>query len=220
MRPGGLGVPLRAEEALLVQDSRLRADPSRWAAAVRELLAALSAGEPAPLSGKRPRVLLAGSPIIYPNVKVPSLLEESGAVVVGESFCGRSEVLLGGGDALAPGDGGAQPAPAGPARDPFAEMARRLQARCACGLGGRPAGGWEAVLASARAFGADGVVVHVLKGCAPFHADAGRLAAALRASGWAALVLETDHGAEDAEGLRTRVETFVRIMEAKQEALT
>jgi len=196
---------LLAEEALLVQDSRLRADPLRWAEAVRALLVELSAQPSAPLA-HAPRVLLAGSPIIYPNTKVPRLLEESGAVVAGEAFCGRSEVLLAATSAPANGD-------------PCAEMARRLQARCACGLGGRPAGGWDAVLRSAEAFGADGVVVHVLKGCAPFHADAARLAAALRAAGRPALVLETDHGSEDVEGLRTRVETFVRMMEARKEAL-
>ena len=191
--------PMSGCEAMLIADAYGYGDIAGWTAACEELCAALPAERTRSSGDRRPRLLLAGSPIIWPNFKVPSLVENTGGVVVGDDFCSRASRL-------------AWPdVPPGSLRDMLEGLARRALEPCTCGMTPSAGARSRALLALVRELDADGVVCHYLRGCAPIAATQGPVVSALRGAGVPTLTLETEAGEEDIEGLRTRIEAFIEM---------
>jgi benzoyl-CoA reductase/2-hydroxyglutaryl-CoA dehydratase subunit BcrC/BadD/HgdB len=191
--------PISGCEAMLVADCYGYGDLAGWTAACEALATALADESPGEPAASRPRVVLTGSPVIWPNFKVPSLVEDTGGVVVADDFCSRSSRLAF--PDLQPGSIG----------DMLAGLARRAIEPCTCGTIPRTEARAQALPAQVRRLDADGVVCHYLRGCAPIAATQGAVVRALREAGVPALTVETDAGQEDIEGLRTRIEAFVEM---------
>ncbi len=192
---------ISGSEAMLVADALYYGDVAGWTAACRRLADAL-ARAPRESRPARPRVLLTGAPIIWPNDKLPRLIEQAGADIVCEEFCSRLNVLYENG------------APRGRLREMLLWLARRAVERCACTFS-LPVGRRVALVRRALSdFEVSGVVYHILRGCAPAAVQAAPLARALREAGVPVLELETDYSAEDVEPLRTRIESFVGMLQA------
>jgi len=192
--------PLSGCEAMLIADTYAYGDLPGWTEACEALVGELE--QIAPSSPPRPRLLLAGSPMIWPNFKVPELVEETGGLIVGDDFCSRASRLE------APD---VQPAPL---RDMLRALAVRALEPCTCGVLGQR-NERERVVAQARALDADGVVCHYLRGCAPVAANQAALLRALREAGVPALTIETDAGEGDVERLRTRIEAFIELLNTR-----
>jgi len=198
------GSPLSGCEAMLIADAYGYGDITGWTAACEELCAALSTEATRSSADRRPRLLLSGSPIIWPNFKVPFLVETTGGLVVGDDFCSRASRL-------------AWPdVPPGSLRGMLEGLARRAVEPCTCGMTPSAGARSRALLALVRELDADGVVCHYLRGCAPIAATQGSVVSALRAAGVPTLTLETEAGQEDIEGLRTRIEAFIEMTRSRQ----
>ncbi|MDR3076405.1 MAG: 2-hydroxyacyl-CoA dehydratase family protein [Synergistaceae bacterium] len=150
------------------------------------------------------RVFLAGSPIFFPNLKLPLLAEEAGLSVVADDLCSSERVIPG---AVTFGD-----------ESEFGMMealAERYHQACLCPtfidndrrvnniLGRRP----EAYF--------DGVVFHVLKGCHPYDIESSGLEAELKSRGLRFIRLETDYASEDDRNLFARLEAFRNTLGAR-----
>jgi len=195
--------PLSGCEAMLIADTYGYGDIEGWTAACEQLAASLAAAEPPAWLGRAeplPRIALSGSPAIWPDYKVPYLVESSGGVVVGDDFCSRRSRLR------------APDVTPGSLRDMLSALARRAVEPCTCGTIAKASVRRQALLRLIGDLDADGVICHYLRGCVPVAAGEAAVASALRDAGVPSLTIETDASQEDIEGLRTRIEAFVETL--------
>ncbi len=188
---------LRGSEAMLVAQTLGLVHPDAWTQAVRDLTAPAHTRRAGagPASAPASRLLLTGSPVLWPNLKVPQLVEQADGDIVAEDFCSRMAVLY-------------EDRPP-PERDLMQYLARRQTSPCACGSSGP-----ERLALVARLvhdFAVTGIIIHALKGCAPVAMDVAATRRLAAERGLPVLEIETDYGREDIEPLRTRLETFVHV---------
>jgi len=185
---------------VVLQSSYAFYAPEEWLARADALLAEVRAYEPV-RERLRPRLVLTGAPVLWPNLKPLNLLEECGADVVADTLCsgvqglydpvvvderGRSALLR----ALAQRYVFASPCPC------FVSGAKRL----------------DRILDLVERHAADGVVHHGLRLCQLFDMEAHRLSAVLRDRKIAFLNLRTDYSLEDTEQIRVRLEAFLETI--------
>jgi benzoyl-CoA reductase/2-hydroxyglutaryl-CoA dehydratase subunit BcrC/BadD/HgdB len=154
------------------------------------------------ITQKGPRIFLAGSPMFFPNLKMPLVLEEAGLVVVMDDLC-SSERLF----------------PGAVFYDDLSEhgllkaLAQRYHQGCLCPTFADNDRRVNNIIAPAHKKLYEGVVFHVLKGCHPFDLESLSLEAKLKEEGLKFLKLETDFTAEDSQPLLTRLEAFRSSLE-------
>jgi benzoyl-CoA reductase/2-hydroxyglutaryl-CoA dehydratase subunit BcrC/BadD/HgdB len=161
--------------------------------------AALRAG-PEPL-----RLVLTGSPVLFPDLSLLELVEGSGrACVVADLICSGSERLhhphvvdewtVGG---LLRG----------------AADRTLLPCACPCFVDGEDR--IDRLLEICRQAGAHGVIHHTLRLCQPFDLELPRLAAALRGHGVPLLDLHAEPGGESTAPTQNRLEAFLEMLGSK-----
>ena len=151
-----------------------------------------------------PRIMLAGCPILMPNWKVASVIEESGAVIVCDEICTglmdfydlveveewtMGEMLI----ALAE---------------------RYLMMGCAIFTPNKAR--IDRILRLIKDFKVEGVIYFVLQACHPYNMEFDGVKEALNKIDIPMLKIETDYSQEDIEQLRTRVEAFLEMIEARR----
>jgi benzoyl-CoA reductase/2-hydroxyglutaryl-CoA dehydratase subunit BcrC/BadD/HgdB len=132
-----------------------------------------------------------------PNWKVPAIVEQGGAVVVGEESCvgerGQRNLVDATGDTLD-------------------ELMDRLVDRyfqIDCAIYTPNPERRQHTLAMQRSLHADGVIHYALQFCTPYQMEAFSLERHLEGENVPVLRIDTDYGAEDVGQLRTRIEAFV-----------
>jgi len=152
-----------------------------------------------------PRILLAGSPPIFPNWKVPSLLEEMGAVIVADESCMGSRYLYD---------------PVGTTEKSVTDMMVAIAARylmpCVCPSFAPNEDRLYRLLQMVDEFDINGIVYHVLKGCVIYDFELIRVEKVMKERNIPVLRIETDYSPEDIEQLRTRIEAFVEMLGRKK----
>jgi benzoyl-CoA reductase/2-hydroxyglutaryl-CoA dehydratase subunit BcrC/BadD/HgdB len=81
---------ITGRDAMLVTQALFYDDIERWTNKTEELCNELErypAQGQAVCDPETPRIMLAGSPIIWPNWKILNLIEESGAIIICDEFC-------------------------------------------------------------------------------------------------------------------------------------
>lgn len=153
----------------------------------------------------RPRLLLAGSPSIFPHWKIPLLADEMGADIVVDESCVGDRLLY---DTVARAER---------TLDSMIEgIAARYLAPCVCPVFTPNEDRLRRLIELADEFTVDGVIYHVLKGCIPYDFELGRVEKMFRERGTPVLRIETDYTPEDVEQLRTRIEAFIEMFAGKK----
>lgn len=154
----------------------------------------------------RPRILIAGSPAVFPNLKIPSLVEEMGGLVVCDESCAGDRLLYD---------------PVGPAeknlKTQIAALGSRYMAPCICPSFTPNDDRLIVLKRMVRDFSVDGILYHVLKGCVVYDFEVHRVERAFKDQGVALLRIETDYNPEDVEQLRTRIEAFLEMLKTRQQ---
>ncbi|MGD9160417.1 MAG: 2-hydroxyacyl-CoA dehydratase family protein [Desulfobacteraceae bacterium] len=148
-----------------------------------------------------PRILIAGSPSIFPNMKIASLVEEMGGIVVYDESCTGDRYLY---DPVGNID-----------NSPGAQMtglASRYMAPCVCPSFAPNEDRVRIIQRIADSYSVDGTLYHVLKGCISYDFEVLRLEKTLKTEGIPMLRIETDYNPEDVEQLRTRIEAFIEML--------
>ncbi len=145
-----------------------------------------------------PRVLISGSPMAIPNWKLHSLIEGSGAVVVGEESCVGERNFR---DLLDENFSSVDEA--------LHKMAARyLQIDCACFTPNDER--LENIQAMVDKLKANGVIHYALQFCTPYMMEAYKVEKVLTKT--PLMRLETDYSMEDVAQLKTRIEAFMEIL--------
>ncbi len=191
--------PISGLDVLLVNQIAFIDDPTRFTAAVNELcdeLEARAASSVGVASDKTPRVIISGCPMAIPNWKLPSIIETSNIVIVGEETCTgerntRNQVLV-----------------QGDSTEELVEalVDRYFQVDCAIFSPNEDRFGHIAEMV--KKYNADGVIQYTLQCCQPYGHESMANERKLEAMGIPALCIETDYSQEDMGQLKTRVEAF------------
>lgn len=199
--------PISGRQAAAVINSYAYAPVGEWTAALARLNIELSAGGgPRGKGGSgRPRIYLAGSPVVFPNMKVPELVEEMGGVVVADESCAGDRYLYD---------------PVGATErtltDQITALASRYMAPCVCPSFAPNQDRLFVMKRNLRDYAVDGVLYHVLKGCVVYDFEVARVERMLKELGIPMIRVETDYHPEDVEQLRTRVEAFVEMLKSRR----
>jgi len=151
------------------------------------------------------RVLYTGSPVIFPHLKVPLLIEENGALVVGDESCAASRLLH---DAIAFGEPGLY--------DMLPALADRYLKPCTCPCLTPNTDRMRRIAELVRNTGAEGVVYQSFSGCVPYEQENRAVAKQLDEAGVPMLYLETDFSPEDVGQLSTRIEAFLESIKNRR----
>lgn len=195
--------PISGLDALMVTQVGFYDDPARFSEKVNELCDELeervkNGQGAAPASAKR--IVLTGSPMAIPNWKLPSIVEQSGAVVVAEELCTGSrffENLVD--EDAADLDGMIQ-----------ALAKRYLKTNCACFTPNQ--GRMDDIVRLASDHQTDGVIDYALQFCGLYTTESHLVAQAMKQAGLPLLQMVTDYSAEDTAQLSTRVQAFLEML--------
>jgi benzoyl-CoA reductase/2-hydroxyglutaryl-CoA dehydratase subunit BcrC/BadD/HgdB len=171
--------------------------PEAWAGAAERVID--SPGDPVP--GGR-KIFLAGSPIFFPNFKVPFLIEEAGLNVVSDDLCSSERIFPGAASYTDSSEYGLVSA-----------LSERYHQGCICPTFIDNDRRVNNIIGQMRGSGFLGVAFHVLKGCHPYDLESFGVEFRLKERGLKFIRLETDYSAEDDRTLSTRLEAFRRTME-------
>ncbi len=179
----------------------LAGDAKAWTEQVLHLLPVLE--EHPPLTGAR--VFLAGSPIFFPNLKMPLLIEEAGMHIAGDELCSSERIM------------------AGPAlgKDRSEEgllraLAEQHHLGCTCPTFTDNSRRFNNLLETLRQRKIQGVIYHVLKGCHPYDMESYRYEKAIKDQGFQFIRIETDCSREDGKNLLVRLEAFRDLLHKKE----
>lgn len=196
------------KDAFLVTNAFFFDDIERWTAAVEKLNEELKQRQQEGFQAaqrKAPRILFTGSPPIFPNLKLPLLIEEAGGVVVADETCSANRMLY---DMTAVDEWRVN--------DMVDSLADRYLKPCTCPIFTRNDDRQRRLLELANSFNADGVVYQSFAGCQVYEMEQRSIADALNEKGIPMLYVETDYSPDDMGQLSTRIEAFIESIKARK----
>lgn len=200
---------VRGSEVMYALNSFLYTNPVEWEIATRAFIEEIEEREANARIPKRqkPRVFIAGSPISFPNFKVPLMVEELGAQIVGDESCLSGRLLY----------------------DPVVNMdfsktsiirslAARYIAACTCPVFDNLEDRLASLQTRLDNSGAEGIIYHVLRGCVPYDFELAAVEKWAEEQDVPLLRVETDFSTEDVEQIKIRFEAFVEMINQRRRA--
>ena len=196
--------PIHGLDVLLINQLSFFDDPVRFAAQVNALCDELDIRVKegfgvAPIDA--PRILVTGTPQPLPAWKLHALIEQAGAVVVGEETCTGERYYK---DVIEPADN---------VSDMLANIAKRpLKVNCACFTPNL--GRMEDITRMAENLKADAVIDFTLQFCQPYGVESYFVGKEMEKQEIPFLRLESDFSEEDQGQLLTRIEALIEMIRA------
>ncbi len=144
-----------------------------------------------------PGVFLTGAPVVFPNLKLLSLVEKAGMSVAADDLCSSERIFPGGACYDDTSEQGLMKA-----------LAHRYHKACICPTYADNDHRLKGILNTLQNHDINGVIYHVLKGCHPYDIESYSLEKELKERGYKFIKIETDYVEEDSQGLLTRLEAF------------
>lgn len=206
---------IMGRDAMLVNQTLMWDDVERWTQKTEKLCDELERrvqGKVWACPLKTPRVMIAGTPIIWPdNWKLPNIVEEANpqGVIVADELCSGDRFLY---DPVGVDEWTME--------DMFNAVADRylLPSTCPCFTsedGNEDRVNWIKARAEERRV--DGVVYHVYRGCMLYAMEYMRIKKVLDKINVPVYYLDTDYTREDVGQIKTRVEAFLEMLKSRVE---
>lgn len=196
------------KDAFLVTNAYFFDDIDRWTEAVEKLIVELKQRQEEGFQAaqrKAPRILFTGSPPIFPNLKLPLLIEEAGGVVVADETCSANRMLY---DMTAVDEWRLH--------DMVDALADKHLKPCTCPIFTNNLDRQRRLLELAESFNVDGVVYQAFSGCQVYEMEQSTIAAALSEKQIPMLYVETDYSHDDMGQLSTRIEAFLESIKTRK----
>jgi len=152
-----------------------------------------------------PRIVLTGSPSIFPNLKIPVLIEESGGIIIADEFCSSTRLLY---DSVAVDEWHLY--------DMIPALADRYIKPCTCPNFTPNDDRVRSLLETVKEFNADGVIYQSFAGCHLYDMESKQIGKVLEQNNTPMLFIETDYNPDDTGQLSTRVEAFIDSLKIKK----
>lgn len=196
------------KDIFLVTNAYFFDDITRWTEKVEALNEELAQREKngfKAVQSKAPRVLFTGSPPIFPNLKLPLLIEEAGGVVVADESCSANRMLY---DMTAVDEW--------LVNDMVDSLADKYLKPCTCPIFTKNEDRKRRLLDLVKTFNADGVVYQAFSGCQVYEMEYRSVAEEFNKAGIPMLYVETDYSPDDKGQLSTRIEAFLESMKNRK----
>ncbi len=199
-------VPIWGLDAMLVASTSFIDDKERWTKQVELLTKELKTENPVVNNPDDPRVMLGGSPIIWPNEKITSLIEDSGGIIVTDELCSSMRIFY-------------NPVVVDEytEEDMFRALAERYLYPCTCPCFSPNDERDTLILNHIKNYQVDGLLFHVLRGCHLNSIESTRIDHLLRKNSISMLKLESEYDEGDIEQMLTRVEAFLEMLRVRKE---
>lgn len=155
----------------------------------------------------QPRILVTGSPIAFPNIKVPLLIEEMGGVFAADETCMGERGLYDPVSVIDPGFDGMMRA-----------LASRYTKPCTCPVFVDNSQRIYRIKQMIKENKIQGVIYHVLRGCLVYDYEYQLMEEAMGKMDIPIIRVESDYNEEDVEQLRIRIEAFIELIKLKEYA--
>ena len=195
--------PISGLDALLANQVYFYDNPARFTDSVNKICDELEqrvADKAGAVAAGAPRILISGCPMAVPNWKLPMIVEQAGAVIVGEESCvgerGTRHLVDDSGDTV----------------DALMEAVVDRYFKVDCAIFTPNPDRLDHIEAMAKDYHADGVIHYGLQFCQPYLMESLPVEKALKEKSIPALRVETDYSAEDVPQLQTRVEAFLELL--------
>ncbi len=188
-------------EALLVANAYFYMHIAGWTTALKNLNCAVreKAGRNE-LPDNSPRILLTGSPVIFPNFKLPMILEEAGCVITADELCSSERIFS---DVVSVDDKTESGL--------LQAISDRYLLPCTCPTFNGNSARLKRLRELIRENKIDGVVYYVLNGCHPYDIESFDIEKSIKEMKIPFIKIETDYSTEDTGQLRTRIEAFTEM---------
>ena len=152
----------------------------------------------------RPRILVTGSPIAFPNLKIPLLIEEMGGMLVADETCMGERSLY---DPLVVNDRSID--------GMMSAIANRNTRPCTCPTFVDNRQRLFRIRQMIKEHQVQGVIYHVLRGCLVYDYEYQMLEEELEKVNVPVIRVESDYNEEDVEQIRIRIEAFIELIKLR-----
>lgn len=199
--------PITGSSFMMILNSFCFTNPREWGEHVAKLNQEIACHKQVEEErrSRRPRVYIAGSPISFPNYKIPFLVEELGGVLAGDESCMAGRLLY---DPVIPADLSRI--------SMIRALAARYTAACTCPVFDAVEDREMNLLEKIHTTRAEGIIYHVLRGCTPYDFELSFLEKMAETNDIPIIRIETDFSAEDVEQVKIRIEAFLELIERRR----
>ena len=152
-----------------------------------------------------PRVVYTGSPPIFPNYKVPLLIEQSDGIIVADETCSANRMFN---DRVAVDEWFVN--------DILDSISDKYLKACTCPIFTKNHDRIRRIIELVNSFNADGVVYQSFAGCTVYEAEQKSVLEAMEKAGIPILYIESDYSPSQGGQLSTRIEAFIESLKTRR----
>ncbi|MGZ5010224.1 MAG: 2-hydroxyacyl-CoA dehydratase, partial [Methylobacter sp.] len=148
--------------------------------------------------------MFTGSPPVFPNLKLPLMIEQADGVIVADETCSSNRLLN---DMVSVDEWFMY--------DMVDAIADRYLKSCPCPIFTMNDDRIRRLIELYRSFNADGIVYQAFAGCSVYEMEQRSVAKAMEKEGIPMLYIETDYSPSHSGQLLTRIEAFMESLKAR-----
>ncbi|MDD5052180.1 MAG: 2-hydroxyacyl-CoA dehydratase family protein [Sulfuricurvum sp.] len=201
-------VPILGVDMFLVTNAFFFDKIDDWIRAVENLVAELEqrSSEGVHVAGKAsPRIVYTGSPPIFPNYKIPLIIEQSDAIIVADETCSSNRMFN---DMVAVDEWNLY--------DMIDSISDKYLKACTCPIFTQNDDRIRRIIQLVRSYSGDGVIYQAFAGCQVYEMEQRSVLAAMEREGIPILYIESDYSPSQQGQLTTRVEAFVESLKNRK----
>lgn len=195
----GLGF-VSGREAFIVSNAYFYKHVAEWAQLLERLndkIEEFANSKQENNGNNRARILLTGSPVIFPNFKLPKILEEANCTIVVDELCSSERIF----SDIVSVDNTTE-------NGILKAISDRYLLPCTCPTFRDNGNRAKRLMELINQNKINGVIYYVLSGCHPYDIESFDIEKMVKKFGLPFMKIETDYSSEDKGQLRTRVEAF------------
>ena len=152
-----------------------------------------------------PRIVYTGSPPIFPNYKIPQLIEQSDGIIVADETCSSNRMFN---DMVAVDEWNMY--------DMLDSISDKYLKACTCPIFTKNDDRIRRVIQLVKLYNADGVVYQAFAGCTVYEMEQRSVLEAMEKEGIPILYLESDYSPSQGGQLSTRIEAFIESLKTRR----
>mgnify|MGYP000915260802 CR=1 FL=1 len=152
-----------------------------------------------------PRIIYTGSPPVFPNYKIPHIIEQSDAVIVADETCSSNRMFN---DMVAVDEW--------LVNDMIDSISDKYLKACTCPVFTKNNDRIRRIINLVKQYKADGVVYQAFAGCTVYELEQRSVLEAMEKEGIPILYLESDYSPSQGGQLSTRIEAFIESLKTRR----
>ncbi|MBW2990794.1 2-hydroxyacyl-CoA dehydratase family protein [Candidatus Woesearchaeota archaeon] len=199
---------INGRDSMLVIGSAFYDDINRWMQNLEKLCDELEQNlhnNKSIVPDDAPRLMVTGSPMIWPNFKVLNIIEEQGAVVTVDDSCAGMQYFYNPPEVVDWSE-----------KSMMNAIANKYLLPTICPIFLHNDDRVDRILELMQSHSAEGVVYHIIRLCQVMDFDFEKVDHVLMSKNMPVLKIETEYGEEDTGQIRTRVEAFIEMIKARR----